>query len=270
MGYFKKFTDFCAGFAAFSALMYLFREFMAYTPKGEEPVGLREKLDRFLSAEPIRDYDFYLPLIALLLLSLILSLLLKKRPYLSFAVSLLPLSYTLLLFTEGHLYERPMLYVILSALHTAGSLIACILEDREDRGRRGALALDLGCLVTAGLCARVLLWSPDQIGEETERIPLFDQILLQASEGADRSVFLAVAIILTASVLLRLLWRDLYFLDAALAILPTAWVLLRFFGGEIPFFGALLSALCALCAIGRITVMLCCKPRQPIPKSNPS
>ena len=41
MSYFKKFGDFCSGFACFSAIIYLFRQYMMFDAKDAE---LMEKL----------------------------------------------------------------------------------------------------------------------------------------------------------------------------------------------------------------------------------
>ena len=50
MGYFKRFTDFCSGFSAFTAIMFLFRRYMTY--KFEDDVlGIREKLKIFFAED---------------------------------------------------------------------------------------------------------------------------------------------------------------------------------------------------------------------------
>lgn len=265
MGYFKKFTDFCAGFALFSALIFLLREFMSFVPRGQEEPPMGERLTLFFSKEPIRDYDFYLPLIALLLLSLTLSLLLKKAPYVSFGVSLLPLTYCMLLFTQDKLYERPMLYLVLLSLHSLGCFVACLLSDREDRGRRGAYAADLACLAVAGLGALTLRRSEKVLSLEWGEASLFDQTMYYPLlEDADLSVFRMVIPIFLVLILLRLLWRDLYFLDAALALPPAVYLIYLWCADGIPVHGALLVSLSVICALARLTVMLVCKPKSSV------
>ena len=40
MGYFKRFTDFCSGFSAFTAIMFLFRRYMTYK-FAEDELGIK-------------------------------------------------------------------------------------------------------------------------------------------------------------------------------------------------------------------------------------
>lgn len=261
-GYFKRFGDFCAGFAVFAALLFLFREFMIFRPTEVDAEGIKEKLTLFFSRDPIQGYGLYLILIALLLLSVTLSLLLKRAPAASFGVSLLPLSYTVLLFTQNKLYERPALYLILSLLHTASLLFVCVQSDRQDRGRRAALCGDLACLFLVGLCLRIILRAPFVIRHAWSELLLFErQMYAPLLQGASLWIFGACAATYAALALLRFLWRDLYFLDAALSV-PPAFLLICLYCAEgIPFHGGLLVFLAVLCALIRLTVMLLCKPK---------
>lgn len=259
MNIFKRFGDFCAGFAAFSAIIYLFREFMAYSPEGE--VSVLEKLKLFLSFEPRRDYRFYLPMIGLFLLSLAISLLFHKRPYLSFAASVLPMLQVLTLFISEKLYERPMLYLILAIGHMAGCLWECIRLDRTKSGRRAALGVDLCGLVGVGLCLRILR-EVKLVGEmETVDMSLFQRKILAGLEEADLTVFYVTAALLGGTILVRWLLRDLYYLDALLALPLPVYTIYLWEAGRIPFHGSILSAVCITYALARLVVMLSCKPK---------
>ena len=263
-GYFKKFTDFCGGFALFCALLFLFREYMSFVPKTDELLSVKEKLLMFFSKEPIRDYFLYLPLVAFLLLSLLLSITLKKAPHIGFGASLLPLCYAFLLLTQHKLYEHPMVYLILSLLHTAGNLYACIEADRLDRKRRSAFAVDLAFMGTAGFCIVILRKASVIDTLDWGELSFFEQLMQTSTlRDAPTTVFVVTATVYSLLALLRLLWRDLYFLDASLALLATAYLFYAWYAEQIPFHGTLLVFLAVLCAAARLTVMLFCKPKTP-------
>ena len=108
MSYFKKFTDFCAGVAAFVAAVFFIRKYMVFEPEeppttlpgvstdeiGETLEAVTEKfpgkLEQFLTPDAYNDYSLLLPLIFLLLLSAILGRVFARLPYVCFAISLLP------------------------------------------------------------------------------------------------------------------------------------------------------------------------------------
>ena len=261
MNYFKRFGDFCAGFAAFSAVIYLFREFMAYTT--EEELGLLGKLKSFLSFEPRKDYRFFLPLIGLFLLSLIISLLFKKHPYVSFAVSVLPLLRVISMFVSEKLYERPMLYVILGAIHVAACLWECVRLDRARSGRRAALAADLCGLVGLGLCLYTLRQTRVVTEMESVDLSFFERKIYTGLEGADLTVFWVTAALFGVTVLLRWIWRDLYYLDALLSLPLPVYTIYLWEAGKIPFHGSMLCTICVVYALARVAVMLSCKPKLP-------
>ena len=209
-GYFKRFGDFCAGFAIFAALLFLFREYMIFRPTQEDAEGMREKLSLFFSDQVGREYQLYLVLIALLLFSIIFSLLFKKFPYIGFAVSLLPLTDTVLLLVSDRLYERPMLYLVLALLHTASGLFACIDADRQDRGHRAALGADLCALFLSGFCLMLLLRAPSIPQKLWSECTLFEKQMYDALlQGKSMGIFVFCAIFYAVLALLRLLWRDL-------------------------------------------------------------
>ena len=268
MTYFKRFTDFCAGFAAFSAGMYLFREFMEYTPK--ETVPLLEKLKLFLSNEPRKDYNIYVGLVGLLLLSLIVSLALHRFPYVAFAVSVLPMLRIMSMFCADTLYERPMLYFVLGGLHTLGCLAECVRRDREDRYRRSALAADLCGLVGVGVCIRILRAAPTVTDIPYGELSFFEKRMYFSAAEADLSVFRTLCVLLAFSVLLRWLLRDLYYLDAALSLVPFGYTLYHFYAKHIPFHGGMLLMLATLYALARIVIMLSCKPKKAYGSDDPS
>ena len=270
MGYFKRFGDFCSAFGAFSAVMYVFRQYME-TDFGELE-ALTEKLKYFFSNEPRRDYRFYLPLIALFLLSFALSTALHKYPHLTLAVSVLPMIQLITMFRADKLYERPMLYVVLSSVHIIGCLFECIRRDREDRHRRAALATDLLGLCVIGFCAYIMLTVKKADGIDFSKANIFQsQIYLALPlSAADTDIFKYTAICFGALVLLRLLLRDLYYLDAILGLAPFIATVYLWNSGKITLFGAALTALTLIYAVSRVSVMLLCKPKpHRVPEKSP-
>ncbi len=268
MTYFKRFTDFCAGFAAFSAGMYLFREFMEYTPK--ETLSLLEKAKLFLSNEPRKDYAVYVGLVGLLLLSLLVSLALHRFPTVAFAVSVLPMLRIASMFAADTLYERPMLYFVLGGLHTLGCLVECVRRDREDRRRRSALAADLCGLVGIGVCVRILRVAPTVSELPYVELNFFEKRMYFSAAEAELSFFRALCILLAVGVLLRWLLRDLYYLDAAFSLVPLGYTIYHFYAKTIPFHGSMLFALTAVYALARIVIMLSCKPKKAYGSDDPS
>ena len=90
MGYFKRFTDFCSGFSAFTAIMFLFRRYMTY--KFEDDVlGIREKLKIFF-AEDINEKNHWMLLLAIVfILSVIGGRVLSRYPHLATVFTVPPL-----------------------------------------------------------------------------------------------------------------------------------------------------------------------------------
>jgi len=261
MGYFKRFGDVCALFAAFSAFMYVFCQYMAYD--FDEIVGTTEKLKYFFSNSPRKDYRFYLTLILLLLVSFIISTVFHKLPFLTLAAAALPIIQIVAMYDSERLYERPMLYLVLASVHAVGCLYECIRRDREDRGRRGAIATDLLGIVIVGFCLYVLYTSRGIANIEFENISLLELLLYNAFylQTPDLSVFKYFAICYGVLAVLRMIWRDLYYVDAILSVFPFVASIYLWNSGKFAVFGSVAVSLTLMYAVSRISVMLCCKPK---------
>ena len=259
MSYFKRFTDFCVGFSLLAALLYLFRQFMAYTPKDD--VSLTEKLKLFFSNGPRMSYECYLPLLLLLTLSLVVTLAFHKRPFVCFTVSVLPLLQLLFMYKADRLYERPMTYIVLAAVHSLGCLVECIRRDREDGGRRAALAADGAGLLAIAFGLYILRMIPRIADAAFADLNFFEKKAYFSAENADTSFFWRLAILYAAILLLRWLLRDLYYADAALALIPFGYTLYRWHAGTIPFHGSIFITLAAVYLLARLAVMLSCRPK---------
>ena len=258
MSNFKRFTDICAGFAAFVAAMFVFCGYMGYDFKEIE--SMKEKIKLFL--EPERGYSFFIPLVLLFLFSCVFSLVFTKLPYLTVAVSVLPLSYAFIMLTDGRITEYPWLYIILGFLHVFGCLFECIRMDKADRGCRAALGLDLIAFLTVALVIYLYRTFGKLEAVEPEKMNLIQRKLYEVKDTINLSVFGSTAIMIAIPALLRIIWRDLYYIDAAISVVPLIITLARFGKEKIPIFGTALIVLMAIYTVGRITVMIFCKPKQ--------
>ena len=258
----KRFGDFCAAFGAFAAFMYIFRQYMGMN-FDEELEGITDKLKYFFSNEPVKEYRFYLALFIIFALSFVISTALHKFPYIPLAVSALPLIQTVIMFDEGYIYERPMVFVVLSAAHIICCIFECVRRDRDDRGRRTALALDLFGLCSVGFLGYIIYLSKGITEVDFTKINVIEKTLYEAIVygEAELSGFWYAVIAISVTIVLRWIWQDLYFIDAALSlVLAGASVYFRT-ADKIPVFGATVCALTITYFLGRIAVMLFCKAK---------
>ena len=260
MTYFKKFTDFCTGFAAFSVLMYLFCEFMAYSPRDKEGelLGAKEKLGLFFdTAKVSKDYRVLLLLILLLLLSITVACLARKLPALSFVTSLLPLSFALTLYADGKLYEHAVLLLLLLILSPIGALYDCLSQDREDTRHRAHLAINLSCILGAFGVLFVYFTAENFAPTPMKKFNYFDQKLYESYLLKEEySILWQLALLFLLTVLLSFLLRELYFLDAIIALIPAGWILVRYATDGLPVCGELLLTLALVNLLTRIAIML--------------
>ena len=253
MRYFKRFSEFCGGFSAFYAAMFLLSEFMTY--KFEDAMSMKEKLKHFFSEEPLKDYRAYLVLILLLSLSLAVSLLLPRLHAVGFAVAVVPLAHTLLMFRENGLYDRPTLHILLGLLYLFGFLADALLCDRAD-GRRRAYLLTTACgllipLMTLLTYLRIRSLS-DIEPQAAQELKGIDLTLYQASLTQAQKSLVIFAVMLLISVAVSLLLRDIYFVDVIIAAVPAVYAVYYFFSERLPLFSTtvlLLSVFYFLCRL---------------------
>ena len=143
MSYFKRFSDFCAGFAVFGALLHLIRNFITFM-KGEE-ISTLGKLKEFLSRANADDYRAYATIAVVLFVSLALGIALKKFPFVALTLSAAAMVVMIDLLQAQRIDERPMFYVFLTALHVVGCIFECVIRDREQTFKK------LNCTLTAGV-----------------------------------------------------------------------------------------------------------------------
>ena len=259
MNYFKRFTNFFGGFAAFAAILHLIGEYMTFKlPEGKEEAS---KLGEFLSAEQTEFFRGYVVLAALFVISAILGRLFERLPYVTLAVSLLPLYQTVSLYADGKLENFPALYLLFAILHTSGSAVHALVLDKRDGGRRGFIsAAVLGTAMSAGG-----LWLWKKIGEFSsledqlaiEELGRVDTQIASASSESLQKLVLTIVIMVAASVAISLILKDIYFIDAILALVPFVYAVDKVLLDEkIAIFGELTIILCALYLAVRILLVI--------------
>lgn len=262
MSYFKRFTNGCAIFAALSAWLYALIQLMAFTPSND--ISLTEKLKLFLKGDTPRDYSMYLTMGLCFAFSFAVSLLFKKLPAISFAVSILPVLATIHQLMAKQLYEYPMMYVVLGALHAIGSLADCMLADKRGARWQSALAAFFSSLMASA----VPLYIFRSIGalaarSKEETLNYFEKVIIYSMpKDADTDVFLRVAIFFGVLAILALLLKELPFLTAILSLIPFGYTLYLWHAGLLPVHGALIVTVATVCFLTQIAVMLSAKPNR--------
>ena len=255
MGAFKRFCDFCCGIALFVACFFLFREFMVFRPEGDP--SLREKLKLFFFENTWRDYRPYLALVGLLALSLLVGAIFRRRPTICFAFAVLPLLHALSMLQRDNLYERPMLYVLLTALPLVGNLFDAITRDRGD-GRHRALVLGNVSSLLVLLFAVLVLWRAS-VAVPTDEWPVadmkpFDRTVALAALEIDISFLRYYAIAYAVGIGVSLCFCGAYWIDLILAAIPLAAALRQQLFGTLGPHSELLLALMILCFVCRLAL----------------
>lgn len=252
MSAFKKFCDFCGGIALFVGALFLFREFMSFSP--EQIVTLREKWTLFLS-ESEQDVRPYLGLVGLLALSLLVGILCRRLPFVGFAVATLPFLQALSMLRDGYLYERPMLYLLFGALPIIGNLFDALHRDSLDGRHRAFVLGNVSSLLSLGFCL-LILWRISVLKDavELDELRRFDQTLLSAAEE-NLSHLRQLAALYGVGIAVSLAFCGAYWLDVILAALPLIWALPRQIMGTLGPHSELLLSLMILCLCCRLALM---------------
>ena len=141
MSYLKKFTDFFAVFAFVRIIIYLITQYMPFKSLTAETTW--GKIKDFFAATEKTDYLAVAIFAALLLLSFLISMILRNHPLPVFSVSLLPLAWCFFLFDGELLGDHPMLYILSCILNTLGAFLDALLADRRDGKGRAAQSVFL-------------------------------------------------------------------------------------------------------------------------------
>lgn len=260
MSTFKKFCDFCGGLALLVASLFLFREFMAFSPEGMPP--LREKLSLFLDIEAAsRNFRPHLGLIALLALTLLVGLLVRKLPFLGLTVATLPFLQALSMLRDGYLFEHPMLYLLLTALPIVGNLYDALHRDSLDGHHRAFVLANVSSLLVLGFCV-LILWRLKVVGNTLDiyEYKRFDQTIFASAAQSDFAFLRQYAIVYAIGIAISLLFCGAYWLDLILASLPLAFALYRQLLGTLGPHSELLLALMILCFVCRLAITVAGTP----------
>ena len=243
MSYFKKFTDLLAGVVIFITSVILIAGYMEYTPPNpedviEEGLEVKSKLENFLFVQMGKEYRQYVVLIALLVISIAVSRIMKKYPAVSFSFSALPLCQALGMFRNLLIYEYGGLIIVLCVLHVAGTFYDAVYLDKTDNKKRTFIATTLwgaisgaACYAAGELCffaekyrARYLA---DELLENEDKLDrtlkVFGLRLLNIGPEDEKKVILTIMVLLIVSVAVSVILRGVYFVDVIAAAIPFAY-----------------------------------------------
>lgn len=272
MSYFKKFTDFCAGVAAFVAGVFFIRKYMVFKPK-EPPESLASistdtagetleevtekfpgKLEQFLTPDSYNDYTLLLPLIFFLLLSALLGRVFARLPYVCFAISLIPATLIAYMFEHDMLKEQIGMFLILGALHVIGNFAECLIRDREDGRHRASIAAKISSAAGAFFCYYVMWQGAQTPPEDAKEIGHIQHRILFEMTEADVEIMTKLGAMFLILLAVSLILYNVYFIDAILALVPAIYVMYQVGGQFYTLAPAPLAFLALTCALAHITL----------------
>ena len=266
MKYLKRFTDFCGGFAAFCAIIYSMGQFIMYNPSVE--MGTVEKVKHFFFGDYSRNFNAYVVMIALLFASVAIGTIFERFPFVSLSLSALPFLWISFMLASGWLYERAMLYVVLSLVHMSGSIIYALMLDKVDGKRRAYWCVNSFGALIGGLC--LAIWKKSEIirattftDEELKELSDIDSEIFMGLEGDSARILLVVGAMLLVGVLVSLILRDVYYIDVILCAVPCVYSLKAFFAEKLTMFGGVVFFAVTVCFAFRILVMISEPMRKP-------
>ena len=268
MSLFKKFTDFCAGVAAFIGGLFIIQKYMAFKPKTDEeyiqwitknPDYSKEyvstithapgKFSQFTTPALTKNAD-YRPLILLVLLfivAIIISRVLKKYPYVCFGASLLPAILVAYLTFQKTLHTQPGLFLTLSLLFVLGNLVECMIQDKADGGHRLWIASRISMAVPAFACLCFglipMIISKDDVNRD---LIAFPELLFGVTSPVLEMLIVA-GIMFTTLLLITSLLYNVYFVDAILSAVPLGYIIFVLYGEKFTAFTAMLLTSAAIC-----------------------
>ena len=255
MSYIKRFANFCGGFAAFSAIMYVFTQFMAY--KGEEDASRLDNLKKFL--DPLENNKLMMPylyLAAMLVLVVIASHAFKRLPALYFSLSLFPFLYVVFLFDKDCLYERPLLYFVLIGLQIASYLADLLATDRKYGTRHAAWAQNALCLAVSVASLITLRVFNEIKNTPPEELPRPDLPLQTVINEASPFIFVVIAEIFVAIFLVNILLRDVHFIGAIISFIPAIAFIYMWNTERFTAFASVFVAAAVICFITKLSLTL--------------
>ena len=249
MSYFKKFTDFAAGVAAFVAGLLFLRHYMEFTPPDttEDAPG---KLAQFLKNAGTTDYTLLLGLILLLLLSVVLGIVFRKLPHVCLGISVLPAIYIAFMFEKELLCEQEALFLAVAVLHILGNITECILQDKKDGRHRLFIASKIPSILGAILCFIVAELIRQPASKDPQDFNAFEKAVNVFATAEDASILMILGFMLLALFLIGILLQDVYFVDAILSFIPFGYAFFHLSVAKTefaPFTVMCIPGICLLC-----------------------
>ena len=279
MSIFKKFTDFCAGIAAFVGGLFLLQKYMVFKPLdteqyiewmsykikysdevAEEITAAPSKLKQFFTPELINDFDYRLLfiLVVTLIISVLAGRIFKRLPYVCFFFSLFPAVVITYTFANNMLYTQKGLFLIVGALHIAGNLVECILHDKEDGLHHLFLAAKISSLFPAALCL-LCTKIAEKIPTENidERLPIFKELAFKMTTPENMELLTKIGWIYFGIFIISILLYNVYFIDAILTIIPLGYIIYALYGELLTFSPSVFLVLAAICFMTHLALCVC-------------
>ena len=292
MSLFKKFTDFCAGIAAFVGALFLLQQYMTFEPLDnaeyaewfsykikyssetlsetvtdtvtdtvtESLPEAPSKIRQFFTPELINDFDyrFLFILVLTLAISVIVGVVFKKLPYVCFFVSLIPALEIAYIFSTGFLYTQIGLFLLIGALHVAGNLFECILRDKEDGRHRLWICAKISTLFPAAVCL-LCTKIADKIPLENinDKIPLYKELATTMTEPDNMALVTKIGWMYIIIFAITLVLYNVYFIDTILSAIPLVYTVYLLYSGNLSFNPTIFAILAAICFMTNIALCVC-------------
>ena len=284
MSLFKKLTDFCAGIAAFVGSLFLLQKYMLFEPLDTQEYiewlsyeikysdgklspsmldGITEapsKLSQFFTPKLANEYDYRLLaiLIVTLAISILVGLIFKKLPYVSFFFSLIPAVEITYLFTKERLYTQIGLFLIAGALHVAGSIFECIIRDKEDGRHRLWVCAKISLLFPAAFCLLCTKLT-DVISIEgiDDKLPIFKDIAFKMTNPNNMEIVTKIGWMYVIIFAVAMVFYNVYFIDTILTAIPLIYTIHMLYSENLSFNPALFTVLAAICFMTHIALCTC-------------
>ena len=257
MSYFKKFTDICAGAAAFLCALFFIRNYMAFDPDlSEKAPG---KLEQFLKSTETANYKVIITLTLLLLLSVAVGVIFRKLPYVCFGASLIPAAFLSVMVEHGSLYNEIALVIILTLLHVVGNLVDCITRDNEDGRHRLWICAKISSAMGAFFCFYTIWLSKGELPKDTkalEELGDLERSMLLDARPLDLEVISNLFWMFAVLLVISLLLYNVYFIDAILALPPAIYVIHGVTSGNLGVATYLFITVSLICAISHLMLAI--------------
>ena len=258
MGYFKRFTDFCSGFSAFTAIMHLFRKYMTYNFE-DDVLGIREKLKIFF-VDPLNEKNLWMLILAIAFIASVLGgRVLSRYPHLATVFTVPPLLIAVDMVRAQLIDEYPMLYVILGAVAVLGGVVDCILLDRGDGKHRSAYACSAVGLMLSAFCIYLARRAASlaEVDTTVRGLGRFDREIFTDVAKTDLKTLYVFAAVYAVLAILCFVFTDVYFIDGLLALPPTVALIYTWGAGKLTVHAEMIVTLSvvylAVCAVPAIS-----------------